>query len=55
MQGEGDEHGARIIKRDHYRRVHDTPEVPNENEIIVAETLFHSFEKHGAFLDRAEE
>ncbi len=54
-QGEGGEHGARIIKRDHYRRVHDTPEVPNEKEIKVAETLFHSFEKHGAFLDRAEE
>ncbi|NLS45773.1 MAG: HD domain-containing protein [Firmicutes bacterium] len=54
IQGKGGEHGARIISRNHYRRIHETTEVPTGEEVDIAEALFHKFKEYGACLDLAE-
>lgn len=54
MQGKSGDHGARIISRNHYRRIHETPEVPTGEEVEIAEALFHKFKESGACLDLAE-
>ncbi|NLA11543.1 MAG: HD domain-containing protein [Firmicutes bacterium] len=53
--GKGGDHGSRILKRDHYRRVHETPEIPDESDLQIAEELFDTYKKCGACLDSAEQ
>lgn len=53
-QGKGGDHGSMILNRNHYRRIHETPEVPTGKEVEIAEMLFQSFKEYGACLDLAE-
>lgn len=51
--GKGGDHGSRILKRDHYRRVYETPEIPDESDLQIAEALFNTYKKRGAYQDSA--
>jgi len=51
--GKGGEDGQILRDRDHHRRVHETPEVPGQEDLEFAEHVCHELEDHVAFVDTA--
>jgi len=50
----GGEHGDSILERKHHRRVFQTPEVPGEEDLELAELTFHTLRGLISFVDKAE-
>jgi len=49
----GGEHGRIIKEREHYRKIFETPEVPNEDDLALAEEIWEGIDRNNAFADIA--
>jgi len=52
--GEAGEHGDIILNRNHFRRVYETCEVPDLEELVEFESICSYFKDEIGFVDRAE-
>lgn len=53
-EGKAGPHGEIILNRSHYRRVYETKEVPNVNDLKEFETISKEFKNKIGFIDNAE-
>ncbi len=53
-EGEGGKHGIALLERKHFRHVFETPEVPEENDLELFESLTGELGDMVGFVDEAQ-